>query len=71
MARPYAPIAAVSDDVNIYLYAETNAQDVQEACITYLAHALNLHFTTFVWRTVKTLPRTSSGKIDYKSFGSI
>lgn len=60
------PVAVTSDDEFIFLYFENITLDIAEKNIKKLAESYKIHPSTFQYRQVQSLPRTSSGKIDYK-----
>lgn len=66
MLRPLADVAATSDDASIFLHFEGGNFSLMEQCVKLIADKYHLHYATFKCRSVEQLPRTASGKIDYK-----
>jgi long-chain acyl-CoA synthetase len=65
LLRPYAQVAATTDDRQIYLYFEQGDSALFEQCIQQLSHRYHLHPTIFVCQQLSSFPRTAVGKIDY------
>lgn len=64
--QPFGEVAVSTDDQRIFLFFEKGSVDLCERCIHELSEKYQIHYSTFVCRIVDKLPRTSSGKIDYK-----
>lgn len=63
--KPHGSVILTSDDLRIFLHVEKGTPEQIEAYIKLLSEHTQLHYTTFEGKSVQTLPRTSSGKIDY------
>lgn len=64
--KSYGDVAIASDDRQIFLYFESGNEELFDKCVKELSEKYQIHYSTFVFRRVLKLPRTSSGKIDYK-----
>lgn len=61
----FGTIAVTSKDNMIDLFFEPSASGIEEKCVQYLCSLYKLHPNTFSTHLIESLPRTSSGKIDY------
>ena len=59
-------VAITSDDLKIFLFVEEGTVEQIERYIKLLSQHTHLHYTTFEGKSLQTLPRTASGKINYR-----
>lgn len=66
LLRPLACVAATSDDLQITLHIEKGTPELAGQCVKLIADKYHLHYSTFKTLCLEQLPRTASGKMDYK-----
>jgi long-chain acyl-CoA synthetase len=62
----YGTVAATTTDEKISIYIEQGTAEDCKSCLDYLVSLYHLHPSTFLCQPIDQLPRTSSGKIEYK-----
>ncbi|GIH10494.1 AMP-dependent acyl-CoA synthetase [Rhizocola hellebori] len=67
LLRDRGPVAAVSGDDKIVIWAEDAEDDVRREMASELAEKLNLHWSGFDVRNIDSLPLLASGKVDYRA----
>ncbi len=67
LLREQGPVAAVSGEDKIVVWAEGVDEPARRGIATELAERLNLHWSGFDVRSIDSLPLLASGKVDYRA----
>lgn len=67
----FGTVAVTATDTHIDIHLEDGALELPEKCIRHVSKIYRLHSSTFRCRAIPQLPRTSTGKIDYKKLSEI